>query len=86
MITISASKAYPGHALITGTHCGGIVTLDELRHMASPDWREECLALASELEPPAEKCERASERMRSLRESCPPPTSRVPGAQGPNRD
>jgi len=74
VIRVSKSLAQ-GVAQIEGDHFTGHVTLEELRQLASIDFREEATSLVVELESPIDKCERASERMRLLAEA-----SRVRGA------
>ena len=66
MLTISVSKAYPGCAVVSGSQCAGIITLEELRQLASFDGREELISLIAECESPIETCERASDHMRTL--------------------
>jgi hypothetical protein len=66
VLTISASKAYPGCAVVSGSQCAGIITLEELRQLASFDGREELAALIGDLESPVDTCVRASERMLTL--------------------
>jgi hypothetical protein len=66
MLTISASKAYPGCAVVSGSQCAGVITLEELRQLASFDGREELISLIAECESPIETCERASEHMLAL--------------------
>jgi hypothetical protein len=75
-LSIRRSNATPSCAFLSGTNVGGIVTVDSLRQMATPEWAAKCTALADEIEGPARvalrEAARDSERAIARAEKCPP--------------
>lgn len=81
MIKLRQSASKSGLAVLSSDVGTTFLTIDELRHLLSDDFRREIEAMIVYLDP-AGACERASERMRLLREqinpSPAPETERCP--------